>query len=240
MSRSFAHLNIIEMVAYTLRDKKIIGLLAILSGILCLGCMVVGLVATQYDMEAFSNPAKLLDMSSVNVGQIRWFMLLDMFGYYLLLLPVVFYAHQKFKNKTAFASLFSSLGFGYVLIGAIGAAALAVMWPTLISNHALSSPDSREIYRANFILVTEFIVKGMWNYLEVLLGGIWWLGYGFFLVENRKLKIITIILGAACLIDSIGELFEFSLLAEIGLNIYLILAIVWPIWVGVNLLREKQ
>jgi hypothetical protein len=119
------------MIPYSGNDKKIIATVTILSGLLALDCLVLGLMATQYDSEAFVNPAKLLDMPNVNTQQIRWFMITDMLGYYLLLLPAVLYAHRKLEEKTAWASLFTSLGFAYVLIGAIGASALAVLWPSL-------------------------------------------------------------------------------------------------------------
>ena len=227
------------MIPYSHKDQKVIAFISILSGVLALGCLVTGLVATQFDQEAFANPAKLLDMPGVDGSQLRWFMLLDLFGYYLLLLPAIFFVHSKLKSKTALAPLFTSLGFGYVLIGAIGAAALAVIWPTLLEKYALATTAMREVYRADFLFSTDFVVKGLWNYLEVLLGGVWWLGVGYFLIHQRGLKIMTLVLGIACLVDGFGELFQVPFMAEIGLNIYLILAIVWPVWIGISILKNK-
>jgi hypothetical protein len=227
------------MIPYSDKDKKVIAFISILSGVLALGCLLTGLVATQFDQEAFANPAKLLDMSGVDVSKLRLFMVLDLFGYYLLLLPAIFFVHGKLKSKTALAPLFTSLGFGYVLIGAIGAAALAVIWPTLLEKYDLATTSMREVYRADFLFSTDFVVKGLWNYLEVLLGGVWWLGVGCFVIHNRGLKITTLVLGTSCLVDGFGELFQFPLMAEIGLNIYLILGIVWPVWVGIIILKNK-
>ncbi|HSB93458.1 MAG TPA: hypothetical protein VLC28_10085 [Flavitalea sp.] len=227
------------MISFSEKDKTIIGLLTILSGILALACMVVGLIATQFDAEAFANPVSILNMKDISPDQIRWFMLLDMMGYYLLLIPVLFLFHRLMEQKTAWGSMFTSLGFGYILIGAIGAAALAVLWPGLIVRHAAAPLHMREVYRADFQLVTEFVAKGMWNYLEVLLGGIWWIGVGVFTIRGRILKTVTIILGIACLLDGIGEALQVSIVAEIGLNIYLLLGIIWSVWVGVLLIRNK-
>lgn len=226
-------------MSFSENEKKIIATISILSGALALACLVLGLMATQFDAEAFANPGKLLEMPNVNLHQLRWFMLSDMVGYYLLLLPVIFYAHSKLKYKTAWASFFTSLGFGYVLIGSIGAAVLAVLWPSLIEKHSIASATMQPIYEAEFMVTADFVVKGLWNYLEVLLGGIWWLGIGFFITGNRSLKITTLVLGAACIVDSLGELFQVPLMAEIGLNIYLVLGIVWPIWVGISILKNK-
>lgn len=227
------------MKPYSEQDKKIIGVLTILSGILALACMVVGLIATNYDSEAFTNPIKLLGMPDVNANHLRWFMLLDMAGYYLLLIPVLFLIHRKLEQTTAWASVFTSLGFGYIMIGAIGAATLAVTWPALIERHAAASPVMQEVYKGDFQLMTEFVVKGLWNYLEVLAGGVWWIGIGVFMIRDRAVMILTIILGSSCIIDSIGEIFQLPLLAEIGLNIYLLLGIVWPIWIGILVMKNK-
>ena len=133
------------MIPYSKRDKKTIAFISIVSGVLALACLLVGLVATQYDAEAFANPVKLLNMQGVNTTHLRWFMLLDLFGYYLLLLPLIFFVHQKMKGKRAWASLFTSLGFGYVFIGAIGAAVLAVLWPTLLERYGMATPAMQDI-----------------------------------------------------------------------------------------------
>jgi len=228
-----------QMIPYSENDKKIIAFISIASGLLALSCLLVGLEATQYDAEAFANPVKLLDMHGVNTTHLRWFMLLDLFGYYLLLLPIIFFVHQKLKSKTAWASLFTSLGFGYVFIGAIGAAVLAVLWPALLERYGMATAAMQDVYKAEFLFSNDFVVKGLWNYLEVLLGGLWWLSVSYFVIEQRVLKIITFVLGVACLVDAFGEFIQLSVMAEIGLNIYLILGIVWPIWIGITVLKNK-
>ena len=173
------------MKPYSNTDKKILALIGILSSLLALGCLIVGLEATHYDAEAFADPLKLLDMPGISPDLIRWFMLLDMFGYYLLLLPVVFYVHRQLALKTPWSPLFTSLGFGYVITGAIGAAVLAVVWPSILEKHSIASGALKEIYKADFLLATDFVVKAMWNYLEVLMGGVWWIAVGFFMKVIR-------------------------------------------------------
>src|SRR5688572_7211796 len=213
-------------ISYSKKDKTTVGYLMILSGLLALGCMVIGLFATQFDFEAFSNPLILLDKAGVDPLLLRWFMILDLFGYYLLLLPFIYYAHHTLKSKTPWAGFLSSMGFAYVLIGAIGAASLAVIWPSVLDQYTTATGVTREILRANFSLATDLVVKGLWNYLEVLLGGMWWIGLGVVLFEQRSLKIVTVLLGGACILDSAGELLAVPVLAETGLNVYLVLGIV--------------
>jgi hypothetical protein len=228
-----------QMVTYSEKHKLFIGAASILSGILALACMVVGVFATNFDFEAFGNPLRLLNNSTIDPVLLRWFMLLDLFGYYLLLLPLVFYIHSKLVHKTPFALLLTNLGYGYVLVGAIGAATLSVIWPAIFEQHLTADEAARSFYRADFSLATDFVVKGLWNHLEVLLGGIWWIGTGRYAIENKALKITSIILGFSCLLDGFGEVLGITILAETGLNIYLILGIVWPIWLGVTIIKRK-
>jgi hypothetical protein len=223
------------MIAFTQTDKRIIGNLLIVSGILALASIVVGLVAVDFDFDAFANPLKLLEMQRVNTGLIRWFLIFDLFGYYLLLLPFVFYAREILSERTPWSGFFTSMGFSYVLIGAIGAAALSVVWPSLIEQYYVADPSTQQVIRGDFSLSTDFVVKGLWNHLEVLLGGVWWISLSVFMFENKALKFLTFGLGAACLLDSAGEFFMVPIVAELGLNLYIVLGIVWPIWVGVKM-----
>ncbi len=227
------------MVPLTKKEKQVVAVFTIVAGVLALACLLLGVVATQFDDEAFASPGKLLEMPFVNTHHLRWFMILDMFGYYLLLLPVIFYFHQVLTDKTGWASLLTSLGYGYVLIGAIGAAILAVVWPDLIIQHRQAEPLEQAALASDFILITIAVVKGLWNHLEVLLGGVWWLGVGAYAISNKALKYLTLILGAACIMDGMGELLQLSILAEIGLNIYLLLGIVWSIWTGLHIWNNR-
>ena len=214
-------------------------MLTILSGLIALGSMVVGLWATNFHFETFSNPIELLDLTGNTPILIRWFMLLDMFGYYLLLLPIVWYAHRKLETATSWASLFTFSGFAYVVIGAIGAAALAAAWPSLIMNYQSAAVENKEVYKAAFLLSNDLVVKGMWNTLEVWLAGVWWLGLALYTIKDRALKATTLLLAIGSMIDGAGEVFGAPIVAEVGLNIYLVLAIVWALWAGALMMRGK-
>ncbi|HEY5823509.1 MAG TPA: hypothetical protein VIT44_04045, partial [Cyclobacteriaceae bacterium] len=101
------------MIPYSVKDKKIIAFLTIQSGLIGLVCLVVGLFAVQFDFDAFGNPVKVLTMPGVSADLMRWFMLLDMFGYYLLLLPIIFFIHRELERTTAWAAVITASGFGY-------------------------------------------------------------------------------------------------------------------------------
>lgn len=227
------------MTTYTHKDQRAIGLITVLSGIIALGSMLVGLMATDFNFETFSNPVELLSLTGNTPILIRWFMLLDMFGYYLLLLPIVWYTYRKLEAITPWAHVITSSGFAYIVIGSIGASALAAAWPSLIHEYQVADNGNKEVYKAAFTLSNDLVVKGIWNTLEVWLAGVWWLGIGIFTIKGRALKITTIILGIGSIIDGLGETLGTPFIAEIGLNIYLLFAIVWAVWIGIAMMRGK-
>lgn len=70
--------------------------------------------------------------------------------------------------------------------------------------------------------------------------GVWWIGMG--LVLRSKFPSpgnVSILLGLACLLDSLGNMTGLKILAETGLNLYLILAIAWAAWMGVLIYQSR-
>lgn len=138
-------------------------------------------------------------------------------------------------------SVFTFCGLAYVFSGSIGAAILAKIWPTLISGYASADEPVKEIYRIVFINSTQMVYGGIWGYLEFLMAGIWWIGVGFTMKSERMvLGIVTIILGIFTLTAFAGEVFDLKNIALMGLMIYLILAPVWALWLGISLIRGKE
>jgi hypothetical protein len=218
---------------------RLTGLLTILSGILAFGSMLVGTFAVEFELDTFSDPSSILRFSH-NHGLAKGSMLLDMFGYYLLLLPVIFYLHEYLKQKTPWANTFTFCGLAYVLIGAIGAGILSAVWPQQMQQYLTANAEQQAALQAATENITTIVYGGMWNILEVFVCGVWWAGVGFALrSEYKSLGNVTVVLGIACLLDSVGNITELKMLAEIGLNIYLILAIAWAIWMGILIYKGK-
>lgn len=216
------------------------GLFTILSGILAFVSMMVGVFAVEFEFDTFSDPSAMLRFSH-NWGLAKASMLLDMFGYYLLLLPVIFYLHEYLRRKTPWANLLTFCGLAYVLIGAIGAAILASVWPQQMQQYLNASADQKIALQSATENISAIVYGGMWNILEMFLSGVWWAGIGLALrQEFKSLGNVSIVLGVSCILDSIGNMTGLKMLAEIGLNIYLVLAIVWAFWVGTLIYKGKM
>jgi hypothetical protein len=222
-------------------ERRALGWITLLSGLLALACMVVGLHAAQYDVDAFADPLRLLDMTGVDRRSLRAFMMLDMLGFYLLLAPIVLASHRFLKERTPWAQTLTACGLAYVLIGAMGAAILAAAWPTILASHSVAAPAEALLLRSNFALVTQLVYDGLWNTLEVLLVGIWWCGLGLALWQkNRGFALLTLVTGLFPLLDGMAGMFALAPLHEAMLTGYLVMSIVWPVVLGVALLRAER
>lgn len=220
--------------------QRLVAVAAILSAPLAFGSLVLNLAAVDFDFEVFSNMAAFITVGAGGANLVRWGMVLDTFGYYLLLAPAAFFLWHWLKPKgPTRVGFYTSCGLAYMLIGAIGAAILAAVWPPLINAYAGASGQQREILEAAFGVVTNMVYGGLWGLLEGIPGGVWWLGIGLLLrSERRILGVVTIILGIAILLATIGEILTVEALAMPGLFVYLYLAPIWALWLGIDLLRR--
>ncbi len=219
--------------------RFIVGAMSILSGLLALACIWVGAMAVEYNLEAFSDPILTLRYAH-HYELAKWFNLLDLFGYYLLLLPLIFYFHQQYKYRSPWMSLFTFSGAAYVLTGALGAAILAALWPEQMKDYLTSSADNTSLNIALFKTTTLLVTKGMWNILEVLFAAVWWIGLGRLLYSDSKIiGLLTIITGISTFIDAAGNIFSVQVMSDLGLNIYLILGIAWPVVIGISLVGKS-
>ncbi len=216
-----------------------VGAITVVSGIIALLCMITGTLAVEFNFDAFSNPVLALQYSK-NYQHAKWFMLLDLFGYYLLLLPVLFFIHQQYKYRSPWMPLFTFCGAAYVLVGSIGAATLAEVWSVLMKDYLAATIQSREVISLQFQTTTIAVTKGLWNILEVLFAAIWWAGTGSLLFRDKKITgVLSIGIGAATLLDAIANMAGLHLLAEIGLNSYLLLGIIWPLVIGITIIKQS-
>ena len=139
-------------------------------------------------------------------------------------MPLVFYFHQQFKYRSPWMPLITFSGVAYVLTGALGAAILTALWPEQMQAYLAALPEEKPLIGAIFSTTTLLVTKGMWNILEVLFAAVWWIGLGKLLAgENKAMGVLTVVLGVSTLLDAMGNIFGITFLAELGMNVYLIL-----------------
>lgn len=166
------------------QNKIQVGWITILSGIIGLISYFLVSASVNFNFEFFSNPILIFSITGVSSTMLKWSMLADIFGYYLLLLPLLFYLHEWLKNKTSWSSIFTFCGASYIFAGALGAAILASSWPVLIDKYSTATPLQQEIIKQNFENLAFIVGNGIWNLFDALMFGIWFIAIGNFIKKE--------------------------------------------------------
>lgn len=228
------------------RFRQLAGWMAILSVPLAYGTLVLSFVGIGADTASFDtavnqNAASILPLLAQHPTLPLWSSLLDFFGFYLLLIPLALYLwYWLHLENHEWMSLFTLCGLGYLLFGALGAAILAVVFPSQAVLYKQANGVEQQIAAAIFAAVGAAVQRGIWGILDPILGGVWWAGTGWLIKGKRPfLGWVTIILGGANLLSGFAEAFQLSIVASIGLGVYFLLAPFWAGWLGLYLLRDK-
>jgi hypothetical protein len=220
---------------------KTVAALTVLSGLLALGCLVLLGVALSGHPEAFNDPVKIIDYPDINWNLLRASMLADLTGYYLLLLPLIYYLRPLLREQTPWADAITYCGTAYAWGGALGAAILSEVGARLYTDYHAAAPGEQAPIRVAYQAMTYLVYDGLWNLLGSLLAGTWWFLAGYFLTGfHRATARTAMVLGACTALDPLGNLVGIEWLAETGLNVYLVLAPAWAIWIGVVVWQKAR
>ncbi|MFD1143703.1 hypothetical protein ACFQ4C_21420 [Larkinella insperata] len=220
---------------------KAVAVITALAGLLALACLVLSALTLMNHPSAFADLRQMLGLPDLNVRMLRWSMLLDMLGFYLFLLPAIYYLQNHLRQQTAWADFITFCGTAYVLIGAIGAAILAQVTPGLLTDYLNATADRQDHIRLLYQTLLQVVYGSLWNLVEVLLGGVWWLLTGWFLrTTSRAFGWTTLVLGAFTALDGLGTLMGQAALASLALNGYFLLAPIWTIWLSVRLWKIPE
>jgi hypothetical protein len=219
--------------------RRFAGIVALLSAPLAVASLFAALPAVDYDFDTVTDLMLFLRTGAKGAAAGRWSMLLDMLGYYLLIAPAVICVGQsQVRRAPLWAGFFTRCVLTYVVVGAVGAAVLAAALPALM--RAYPASDNRLMIETVYRSITDAIYGGVWNIFEELVAGVGWLGLGWLLHPRRpRLGKLTILLGLACLVDGVGNIFGLHALADPGLYVYLLLGPAWAVWLGIDLLRAE-
>ena len=222
--------------------QRLAAVTSLLATLLAVGSILVQAVVLGVTADPFSNPTFILESGANGAASFRWGMILDMFGYYLLLIPLALLLWSRLKPKGMnLMTLFTFCGLAYILIGAIGAATLAAIGPPLIEGYGQASVQQRQMYEVVFSSFLNVVYVGLWNLLESSLSAIWWLGIGLFLRRVQPaLGTFTTVLGIFALLDALGRILNVQIIYTVGLAGILLLIPIWTLWFGVDLLRSTQ
>lgn len=211
--------------------------LAAISYLISVG-LLLAVMNFSFSIEAFSGA--VISLGSRGGNLLRWAMIFDVFGSYLLLTPLALHLWSWLKPKRPnHVTLYTLCGLAYILIGSMGAIVLSAVLPSLMNEYAQASASKRETLQVVFNGFLNAVFLGLWNPLEVFLLGMWLVGLGPLIQQERYgLGIITRLLGVSALIDSAGRFLDLQAIFFIGSSGLFLLVPVWLIGWAIDLWRR--
>lgn len=221
--------------------RQIAAISALVAGLLTLAATVVLSMAVNFNFEFMGNPAGLITagLDAGAIGLFRWGSILELFGYFLLLIPLALYLWQWLKPQNpSLVNMATVFGLGSIFLGIIGAAIRASFWPPMMIAYPQAAEAQREVLQVIFRAVIDFNFEGLYA-VDSILAGLWWLGIGLVVrSERRMLGIATVIMGVAILGAGVGWLLGIDPLAR--LELFYFFEPFWAIWLGIVVWRRAE
>jgi hypothetical protein len=165
-----------------------------------------------------------------NAETVRWAMILDMLGYYVLLAPLfVAVGRRLFDLGEQGAALWTIGALMYVTAGSVAAMALAYGVPPILRSYAQASSSGRAGLVLALTALTEAAVRGVWQTFDPIVIGAWAVASGLALrrLGRRSLGTIGVVLGGSAAVFAVlratsvqWDLLLYAVGAVLGLGIW--------------------
>ena len=200
------------------------------------------LEAFQFRLDRFLEPTLILGSGAIPAELLRWASVLDLFGYYLATAVLAYVLWRQLRPRNpVIADLSTLAGVGYALAGGAGAAVLAVFGPSLMHDYTDAAATEQVVITAQFATLMAVVMRSIWQFLDGILIGAWWLGIGLLLRPDRpRLSVLTLVLGAGAIVGAFANLVGLSFIRDILFGVFFILWTAWWISLLAVFLRQKE
>ena len=222
------------------RFLRVTGISAILLTLFTIGNVITLFMSVNNNVQAFNDARLMLSVGTRGADLFHWSMVFDLFAY-LAFVPIVLFFWSWFRaDSQTMLQLYTFCGLAYSLLGSTGAVVLGALVPNLIGGYALASATQQEAMQIVAGAFYQSISRGVWNPLEILLIGAWFIGIGSVLRhEKPALGILALIIGFFAMLDPLGWILNSDLVFNVGVGGMLLMPI-WSMWLGIDLLRDPN
>jgi hypothetical protein len=190
--------------------------------------------------SAGSDAVNILKAGPGSMTALRWSMFLQMLGYYLLLVPVALALQRWLGSKRPSGVQFYTIcGFIYIVTGALATSVYLGALPDLVRGFAAASGGSQDTYTIVAKFAANLVTRSFGDIVSMIPAAVWWIGLGLLIYRGRRaLGVVSLVLGAAAVVYSVGSILDVSGIMTVGLLGWFILIIVWSLWLGIILVRK--
>jgi hypothetical protein len=198
-------------------------------------------LAFQFRIDWFMDPALTVAGGPESAELLRWAALTDLLSYYLPTAPIAVALWVELRPRRPIlvdAATLAALGF--VLAGSIGAVVLAAGGPPLILAYADAVGADRAAIATTFRFLIDLVFHGIWQTLDPLLLGFWFLVVGWLTRIGRPaFGTLALVLGANALPVVLANVLGLGPARDALGGIILALWTAWAIWLGLLLVRNE-
>ena len=191
------------------------------------------LFAAAYQFRLDIQPTRIVAAGATSAELLRWAAVLDLFGYHLATAVLAYVLWRQLRPRNpVIADLSTLAGVGYALAGGVGAAVLAVFGPSLMHDYTDAAATEQVVIAAQFGTLMAVVIRSIWQFLDGILIGVWWLGIGPLLRPDRpRLSRLTLVLAAVAVVGAFVNLVGLSLVRDVLLGVLFILWAAW--WISI-------
>src|SRR5579863_3189290 len=143
--------------------RRAAAIVAIVSLAPALACSITGLAAERFDFGAMTDPGALLRAGHAAAGLWRASLLFDLFGYYLMMVPLVLALRAESRPRAGpWSDLFAFCLLAYSLVGAMGAAMLAMSGPLMMDAYTAAGAADRQALSLAYTAQYNAVYRGLW------------------------------------------------------------------------------
>lgn len=220
--------------------KLIAAISTMAAGLVQLATGMFQFLAIDFDFEAVADPASLITLGGQAAETLRWGLLLEIFGFFLLLVPAALYLWYWLRpHHPKLVSLYTVCGLAHLFIGAAGAATRLGVLPKALQAYSQASGAEQEMLAVAFQMFTDVYFGGL-IVTETILLSIWLLGIGLEAQrERRAFGLFTTIVGVGYLLNVGAIMFGIEQMAA-PLQAIFILFPIWTFWLGIVIWRRAE